>query len=101
MEDQFYITIDSKRFVKLFSSLHDPKSKRYVIYYSAVLIIVCATIIFMNLEIIHLTIFETAAVYFEGFFSLIMLARNKQAWNAFLQHLKTPQYVIQNHLSRS
>jgi hypothetical protein len=55
----------------------------------------------MNLEIIHLTIFETAAVYFEGFFSLIMLARNKQAWSAFLQHLKTPQYVIQNHLSRS
>ena len=87
--------------MRLFSYFHNPRSKRYPVYYSVVLIIVCITIICINLGVIHLTIFENAAVYFEGFFSLFMLARNDQVGNAFLRHLRIRQVVIQNYLSRN
>lgn len=80
--------------MKLFSSLHNPEGKRYVVYYSTILIIVCGSIGVMHLEIIHLSVFETAAVYFEGFFSLFMLIRNNHIENTFLQHLKSTQLVM-------
>jgi len=64
--------------IMYFSSLHDPQNKKYAIYYSTVLITVIITVICINMHLIHLTIVESAAVFFEGFFSLFMLARHKE-----------------------
>ena len=80
--------------MKLFSSLHNPASKRYAIYYSTIIIIVCGTVGAMHLDVVNLSVFETAAIYFEGFFSLFMLIRNNQIGNAFLQHLKSTQIIM-------
>jgi hypothetical protein len=58
--------------------MHNPKSKRYVPWYCAVLIIVCGTLIPDSLQIIHLSIIERSALLFEGFFSIFMLCRHEE-----------------------
>ncbi|MGB6462783.1 MAG: hypothetical protein WBF38_00970 [Nitrosotalea sp.] len=72
---------------KFFSSFHNPKSKRYAVYYSAVLGIVIVVVIFMELHLIHQNLLQGTAVFFEGFFSLFMLSRNEETGKAFLSHL--------------
>ena len=73
--------------MKLFSSLHNPKSRRYVIYYSTVLVVIFVTGILRSVGIIYLTPMEFASLHFEGFMSMFMLVRNEQVGNAFLLHL--------------
>ena len=68
-------------------SFHDPKTKRYTLYYSIVLVIVTATVLFTTLEYIHQTIIQGIATFFEGFFSLFMLIRNEKVGKAFLFYL--------------
>ena len=73
--------------MKFLSLFHDPKTQKYTLYYSIVLIIVTATVLFTTLEYIHQTIIQGIATFFEGFFSLFMLARNDKVGKAFLFHL--------------
>ena len=80
--------------MKLFSSLHNPEGKRYAVYYSTILVVVCGSISAMHLDLVNLSVLETGAIYFEGFFSLFMLTRNNKIGTAFLQHLKSTQLVI-------
>jgi len=80
--------------VKFLFSFHDPKAKKYPLYYSVVLIIVTATVVFTTLEYIHQTLIQGAAIFFEGFFSLFMLARNEKVGNAFLSHLSQCKAIL-------
>ena len=79
--------------MKLFSSLHNPKSRRYVIYYSSVLVVIFTTGILRSVGIIYLTPMEFASLHFEGFMSMFMLVRNEQVGNAFLLHLSKLRVV--------
>ena len=73
--------------MRFFSSFHDPKTKRYIPYYSAVLIIAMSVVILTLFQVIHQSPLQIAATFFEGFFSLFMLARNEKVGNAFLTHI--------------
>ncbi len=73
--------------MKFFSSMHDPKSKRYAIYYSVVLVAVTGVVIFMTLQIIHQNPLQGSMTFFEGFFSLFMLSRNEVVGKALMSHL--------------
>ena len=79
--------------MKLFSSLHNPKSRRYVIYYSSVLVVIFATGILRSIGIIHLNPIEFTSLHFEGFMSMFMLVRNEKVGNAFLLHLSKLRIV--------
>ncbi len=80
--------------MKLFSSIHNPKSKRYAIYYSIVLVGVSATILVTTLQYIHQGPLQNIMTFFEGFFSLFMLSRNEQVGKAFLSHLSSIKGII-------
>jgi hypothetical protein len=80
--------------VKFLSLFHDPKTKKYAIYYSIVLVIVTATVFFTTLEYIHQTTIQSIATFFEGFFSLFMLARNDKVGKAFLSHLTRIKNIL-------
>ena len=73
--------------MKLFSSLHDVKSKKYAMYYSGVLVIIIAMGIVLYFDLFRMSILERSMMYFEGFFSLFMLARHEETGKAFLLHL--------------
>lgn len=73
---------------------HDPKTKKYTLYYSIVLVIVTATVLFTTLEYIHQTIIQGIATFFEGFFSLFMLTRNEKVGKAFLFHLARIKEIL-------
>ena len=73
--------------MKLLSSWHNPTSRRYVIYYSIVLVIVFVTGVLRTAGIIYMSPIEFAGLNFEGFLSLFMLVRNERVGNAFLLHL--------------
>lgn len=73
--------------LKIFSSIHDPKSKKYTIYYSSVLVMVTGVVIFMTLQIIHQGVLQGVMTFFEGFFSLFMLGRNEKVGKSLLSHL--------------
>ena len=79
--------------MKLLSSLHNPTSRRYVVYYSVVLVIVFATGILRTAGIIYLSPMEFASLHFEGFMSMFMLVRNEKVGNAFLLHLSKLRIV--------
>jgi len=79
--------------MKLLSSWHNPKSNRYVVYYSIVLVIVFATGILRTAGIIYMSPIEFAGLNFEGFMSLFMLVRNEKVGNAFLLHLSKMHIV--------
>jgi|GEM_PF-1106792 len=84
--------------IKIFSSTHDPKNKRYTIYHSCVLVIVTGVVIFMTLQIIHQNLLQGAVTFFEGFFSLFMLSRNEKVGKAFLSHLSDITSLIKSQL---
>jgi len=73
--------------MKLLSSLHDVKSKKYVMYYSGVLVIIVTMGIILHFDVLRMSILERSMMYFEGFFSLFMLARHEETGKAFLLHL--------------
>ena len=79
--------------MKLLSSWHNPTSRRYVVYYSTVLVIVFVTGILRSLGIIYLTPIEVAGLNFEGFLAMFMLVRNERVGNAFLLHLSKLRIV--------
>ena len=79
--------------MKLLSSLHNPTSRRYVVYYSTVLVIVFVTGILRTAGIIYMSPIEFAGLNFEGFLSLFMLVRNERVGNAFLLHLSKLRIV--------
>ena len=79
--------------MKLLSSWHNPKSHRYVIYYSTILVIVFTTGILRTAGIIYMSPIEFAGLNFEGFMSLFMLVRNENVGNAFLLHLSKLRIV--------
>lgn len=72
-----------------FSFAHNPQTRGYVIYYSIVLAAVSGTVILVSLQVLQQGIFQSAMVFFEGFFSLFMLARNKRVASAFMSHLSS------------
>jgi hypothetical protein len=72
--------------MKLFASLHNPKTRKYGIYYSVVLSSISAILILEGMNLIHLTIAEHFSTYFEGFFSLYMISRH-DIGQSFLQNL--------------
>lgn len=72
--------------MKLFASLHNPKSRKYGIYYSVVLASISIILILEGMNLIHLTIAEHLSTYFEGFCGLYMISRH-DIGQAFLQNL--------------
>jgi len=79
--------------MKLLSSWHNPTSRRYVVYYSIVLVVVFVTGILRTAGIIYMTPIEFAGLNFEGFLSMFMLVRNERVGNAFLLHLSKLRIV--------
>ena len=73
--------------MKLFSSLHYVKNKKYAMYYSGVLVIIVTIGIVLYFDLFKMSILERSMMYFEGFFSLFMLARHEETGKAFLSHL--------------
>jgi len=73
--------------MKFFFAMHNPKTKRYPIYYSIVLVAVSGTVVFTTLQYIHQNPLQGIMTFFEGFFSLVMLSRNEEVGRAFLSHL--------------
>jgi hypothetical protein len=65
--------------MKLFSSLHNPKSRKYGIYYAVVLSSISIILVLEGFNLFHLTISEHLSTYFEGFFSLYMISRHEFA----------------------
>jgi hypothetical protein len=72
--------------MKLFSSLHNPKSSKYGIYYTIVLGSISIVLILEGLNLFHLSIAQHMSTYFEGFVSLFMLSRH-DIGKAFLVNL--------------
>ena len=83
--------------MKLLSSLHNPTSRRYVVYYSSVLVVIFATGILRSVGIIYLTPMEFTSLHFEGFMSMFMLVRNEKVGNAFLVHL-SKLHIVRGHV---
>lgn len=73
--------------VKFFPAMHDPKGKRYTLYYSIVLIGATIVAMCMTLQLIHQNILQGGLTFFEGFFSLFMLCRNETVGKALLSHM--------------
>ena len=72
--------------MKLFASLHNPKTRKYGIYYSVVLASISIVLVLDGMHLIHLTITEHMCTYFEGFCGLYMISRH-DIGRAFLQNL--------------
>ncbi|MGI0022837.1 MAG: hypothetical protein ACRD9Q_08260 [Nitrososphaeraceae archaeon] len=81
----------------MLSSLHNPKSRRYVVYYSTVLVVVFATGILRTIGIMYMSPIEFASLHFEGFMSMFMLVRNERVGNAFLAHL-SKLHIVRGHV---
>ena len=72
--------------MKLLSSLHNPKSSKYGIYYTIVLASISVVLILESLNLFHLTMMQHMSTYFEGFVALFMLSRH-DIGKAFLINL--------------
>ena len=79
--------------MRFFASIHDRKSKKYVIYYSAVLVVIMGTVGFETLQVIHQAPLQAAATFFEGFFSLFMLGRHEKVGSSLLSHLSKVKQI--------
>lgn len=86
MADQSYILQYEKNIMKLLSSLHNPKSAKYGIYYTVVLASISIVLILEGLNLFHLTAMQHMSTYFEGFVALFMLGRHDMG-KAFLVNL--------------
>ena len=79
--------------MKYFSSIHDRKSRKYVIYYSIVLVGVMATVVIETFQFIHQPPIQGTMTFFEGFFSLFMLSRHEKVGSALLSHLSQARHL--------
>ncbi|TLX83417.1 MAG: hypothetical protein E6L00_01085 [Thaumarchaeota archaeon] len=72
--------------MKLLTSLHNPQSRKYGIYYSVVLASISIILTLEGMSMVHLSITEHVGTFFEGFFSLYMISRH-DIGRSFLQNL--------------
>ena len=79
--------------MKLLSSLVNPKNTRYVIFYSALLVGILATVLLKSSGMIQLATLQVTMLHFEGFTSLFMLVRNEEVGNAFVTHISKLQVL--------
>ena len=79
--------------MKLLSALTNPQNTRYVIYYSALLVVVSTTVILRSIGIIYIPTLELTMVHFEGLVSMFMLVRNEEVGNGFVMHLSKLQVL--------
>jgi len=84
--------------VQLFSSMHNPTSKRYTVYHSIVLVTVTGVVIFMTFQVIHQNMLQGSLTFFEGFMSLFMLSRNEKVGKSFLSHVSGISEFTRSHL---
>ncbi|HJU13845.1 MAG TPA: hypothetical protein VJ792_05255 [Candidatus Nitrosotalea sp.] len=68
---------------------HNPQTKGYVVYYTVVLAAASGTVVFISLQFLQQSPIQSIMVFFEGYFSLFMLTRNKQVASQFLKHLSS------------
>ena len=73
--------------MKLFSSLHDPKKGRYVIFYTVVLVAVMITVTLVVTGIFKVSPIEGTMMFFEGFVALFMLSRHEKVSRSFSNHM--------------
>ncbi|HJT10283.1 MAG TPA: hypothetical protein VJ771_05810 [Candidatus Nitrosotalea sp.] len=85
--------------VRLFSSMHNPASKKYTFYHSMVLLTVTGVVIFMTFQVIHQGMLQGSLTFFEGFMSLFMLSRNEKVGKSFLSHVSGISEFTRSHLS--
>ena len=78
--------------MKLLSSLHNPKSSKYGIYYTVVLASISIVLILEGMNLFHLTVMQHMSTYFEGFVALFMLSRH-DIGKAFLVNLARMKIV--------
>jgi len=78
--------------MKLLSSLHNPKSSKYGIYYTIVLVSISIVLILDGLNLFHLSTVQHMSTYFEGFVALFMLSRH-DIGKAFLVNLTRMKLV--------
>lgn len=90
--------INHIQIMKLFSSFHNPGTKKYAMYYSGVLVVISVVIFFTTLQTIHQNPLSSIMTFFEGFFSLFMLSRNKQVGNALVSHVSSLRGIIRPSL---
>ena len=72
--------------MKLLATLHNPKTRKYGIYYSVVLASISIVLILEGMNLIHLTVTEHFSTYFEGFCGLYMISRH-EIGRSFLRNL--------------
>ena len=85
--------------MKLFSSLHNPTTKKYALYYSIVLVIISISIIAINLQLIYLTFIEKTVMFGEGFFSLFMLTRHENTRKQLCNYISKSSTLFRGNLS--
>jgi hypothetical protein len=56
--------------------LHDPKSSKYGIYYSMILVSVSIMLILEEFGLVRFSLIQHMGTYFEGFAALYMLSRH-------------------------
>jgi hypothetical protein len=84
--------------MKFMSSFHNRKTKRYVTYYTVVLVAVVGTVVYTTITQIHQSPLQSIATFFEGFFSLFMLGRSELVEKSFLSHLSHARKFMRTQL---
>lgn len=82
--------------MKLFSSLHDPKKGRYVIFYTGVLIVVMIAVTLVVTGIFKVSPIEGTMMFFEGFVALFMLSRHEKVSRSFSNHISQMNLNLKN-----
>ena len=85
----------------MLSSLKNTKSPKYATYYSIILIIASIVVTLSSLRLINLSFIEGIGLFFEGFFSLFMLARHEEVGKGLLTNLSNWKGFLQLKLSTS
>ncbi|MCV0372591.1 MAG: hypothetical protein K5793_03460 [Nitrosarchaeum sp.] len=87
--------------MRFLSTLHNPNTERYGIYYSVVLVAVIGTVLVQNLGLIHMSPIEGGAVFIEGFVSLVMLARHSKTRECFPHHISKLKFMSKLSVANS
>jgi hypothetical protein len=82
--------------MKLFSSLHDPKKGRYVIFYTVILVVVMITVTLVVTGILKVSPIEGTMIFFEGFVVLFMLSRHEKVSHSFSNHISQINLNLKN-----
>jgi hypothetical protein len=84
--------------MKLMSSIHNRKTKRYVTYYTLVLVVVVGTVVYTTITQVHQSPLQSIGTFFEGFFSLFMLSRSEIVEKSFVSHLSHARTFMRTQL---